>query len=119
MCIRDRYNLRKSGDMKPGEVSFKSMKNVKKMQCYGRETRILNRLQKTRIEILNDIELLLHEAKKSKYGDFFSDYIEANIESLRSEELQRKAMKKQSKKAKESNDGDHFYNDKSANDLKT
>ncbi|QEU62400.1 Jlp2 [Kluyveromyces lactis] len=99
------HNLRKSGYMKPGEVSYKSMKAVRKMDCFARDNTILNRLQKTRIEIIDDLESLLHEAKKSKDPEFFVRYIEINRERLIQEETQRKALKKQKKKLNKRNEG--------------
>ncbi|CDO91791.1 unnamed protein product [Kluyveromyces dobzhanskii CBS 2104] len=95
------HNLRKSGYMKPGEVSYKSMKSLRKIECFARDNSILNRLQKTRLEILDSVEPLLHEAKKSKDGDFLVKFIEDNRERLIQEEAARKAIKKQKKKTKE------------------
>ncbi|BAP71577.1 protein JLP2 [Kluyveromyces marxianus] len=100
------HNLRKSGYMKPGEVSFKRMKDVQKMECFARDNAVLNRLKKTRIEVTEEVEKLLHEAKKSKDGEFFINFLETNRERLLKEEAERLAMKKQKKKKKKLLDED-------------
>lgn len=93
-------NLRKSGSMKPGEVSFKSVKRIRKLMCYGRDNTVLNRLEKTKIEVLDDTESLLHEAKKSKDSHFLSRYVADNKEELSLKERQRKLEKKARKQNK-------------------
>ncbi|SCV05227.1 LANO_0H02850g1_1 [Lachancea nothofagi CBS 11611] len=91
-------NLRKNGSMKPGEVSFKSVRRIQKLECHGRDTKLLNRLDKTRVEILENVESLLHEAKKSKDPEFFTNYIAAHRELLLAQEQDRKVAKKIKKK---------------------
>ncbi|EDO16963.1 hypothetical protein Kpol_1041p21 [Vanderwaltozyma polyspora DSM 70294] len=92
------HNLRKNKFMKPGEVSFKSTRACKRVECYARDNKVLNRLQKTRVELHDDVEKILHDAKKSKDSDYFLKYIESNKERLIEEEKQRKIAKKNSKK---------------------
>lgn len=111
------HNLKKSGYMKPGEVSFKSMKSVKKLECYGRDNNVLNRLNKTRIELVDDTERLLHEAKKSKDGMFFVKYLNENREKLIEDKNQRAIAKreaKKKKKGKNQEEEDSFYNSDNA-----
>lgn len=91
-------NLRKNKFMKPGEVSFKSLKNCRRKISYNRDNNIINRLTKTRIEIFDNVEALLHGAKKSKNYDFLNNYITENAERLIEEEKTRKIAKKQKKK---------------------
>lgn len=91
------HNLRKSGYMKPGEVSFKSTKNCRKFQCYERNQKLLNRLQKTRVELC-DTEPFMHQAKKDKDGEALVDYVERNREKLIEEEKSRKHEKKMKKR---------------------
>ncbi|CCD26459.1 Jlp2p NDAI_0H02850 [Naumovozyma dairenensis CBS 421] len=95
------HNLRKNKYMKPGEVSFKSMKVVKKLECFSRDNKALNRLMKTRVEIIDGVEELLYQAKKSKDPKFFQNYLSINKERLILEEKERKTAKKQKKKKKE------------------
>ncbi|CUS22858.1 LAQU0S07e01706g1_1 [Lachancea quebecensis] len=90
-------NLRKSGYMKPGEVSFKSTRKIQKLECYGRENQVLNRLDKTRIEVLDNVEELLHQAKKEKDPEFFVNFIAQNKETLVIQERERKSAKKAKK----------------------
>lgn len=103
------HNLRKSGYMKPGEVSFKSTKNIRKMECFSRDNKILNRLQKSRIEIVEDLEELLHTAKKSKDGEFLTLYLDTNREELIRAEIERRVAKRKQKKAKKMEE--EFYDD--------
>lgn len=88
--------------MKPGEVSFKSLKQCGRLECYARDQKILNRLAKSRVEIYESVEELLNLAKKSKDGDFFINYISKNKGRLIEEEKARKSAKKQSKKQESS-----------------
>lgn len=99
------HNLRKNRFMKPGEVSFKSLKYCKRKECFARDNKILNRLTKTRIEVLENVESLLHEAKKSRDSLFFVNYINQNRDTLIEAERTRKSKKKQAKTVK-SNDID-------------
>ncbi|AET40466.1 Jlp2p Ecym_6066 [Eremothecium cymbalariae DBVPG len=92
------HNLRKAGYMKPGEVSFKSTKAVKKMECFGRDNQTLNKLKKSRVEIVNNVETLLHEAKRSKDREYLNKYVEDNRERLLEEENQRKLAKRKLKR---------------------
>lgn len=100
------HNLRKSKDMKPGEVSFKSLKRCRRLECYTRDQKQLNGLAKTRVKISNGVEELLHQAKKSKDGDFFLRYLAQNRERLIEEEkIQKEAKKKKKREAiEEQND---------------
>ncbi|AJS96892.1 Jlp2p [Saccharomyces cerevisiae YJM1463] len=99
------HNLRKNRYMNPGEVSFKSLRQCRKMECGARDNKILNRLAKTRVELFNNVEATLNEAKKTKNGDFFVNYIESNRSNLIEEEKLRKGAKKnQKKKNKQSKD---------------
>ncbi|CCH59691.1 hypothetical protein TBLA_0B08755 [Henningerozyma blattae CBS 6284] len=91
-------NLRKSGYMKPGEVSFKSTRFLTKKQCFQRDNKLLNRLEKTRIELCNDVEIMLHTAKKEKNTEYIQNYILQNKDQLIEEERQRKRDKKSKKK---------------------
>lgn len=104
------HNLRKNRYMKPGEVSFKSVKNCKKTVCYNRDNKILNRLSKTRVEIYDDVEKLLHEAKKSKDPNYFTDYISRNRDSLVEAEKVRKQLSKLAKQKKKKETEEEFYN---------
>lgn len=97
------HNLRKSGYMKPGEVSYKSTKNCQKFQCYQRNQKLLNLLGKTRVE-LYDAEPLLRQAKKEKDPFALLRYVEANRDKLIEEEKSRKREKKQKKKNPEKED---------------
>ena len=91
--------------MNPGEVSFKSLRQCRKMECGARDNKILNRLAKTRVELFNNVEATLNEAKKTKNGNFFVNYIESNRSNLIEEEKLRKVAKKnQKKKNKQSKD---------------
>ncbi|SCU87143.1 LADA_0E02256g1_1 [Lachancea dasiensis] len=96
-------NLRKSGAMKPGEVSFKSTRRIQKFECHGRDSKLLGRLDKTRVELLR--ENMLAAAKKSKEYGFFNDYIAENRDALVKEEHERKAAKKAKKKVEPETDG--------------
>ncbi|CCK70478.1 Jlp2p KNAG_0E02170 [Huiozyma naganishii CBS 8797] len=91
-------NLRKSGYMKPGEVSFKATSRCKKMVCHARDNKVLNRLAKTRVALDDGVETLLHEAKKSKDGRFFTEYLSAHRERLLLEEREKKQAKKLKKR---------------------
>ncbi|CAR25812.1 hypothetical protein ZYGR_0A03830 [Zygosaccharomyces rouxii] len=104
------HNLRKSGFMKPGEVSYKSTKNCKKFQCYERNQKLLNRLCKTRVE-LYDAEPLLHQAKKEKDACALLEYVEANHDKLIEEEKLRKREKKLKKRNPDKED--ELVNDQS------
>ncbi|SCU92543.1 LAFA_0F11298g1_1 [Lachancea sp. 'fantastica'] len=90
-------NLRKNGTMKPGEVAFKSLRKIQKLQCYARDNKALNKLDKTRLEVVENVELWLHEAKKTKDPDFFEVYLANNAELLLQQEQERKAAKKAKK----------------------
>lgn len=98
------HNLRKSAYMKPGEVSFKTTKALRKKECFARDNKVLNRLEKTRIEVFENLEALLHEGKKSKNETFFEEYLANNREKLIEEERARKQEKKLSKKKKKLED---------------
>lgn len=100
------HNLRKNQYMKPGEVSFKSLQRLRKKQCFARDQRLLNRLGKTRVEIADEVEQLLHQAKKSKDGDFFLRYVADNREKLIEEARARKQAKKQRKKEEQEGGSD-------------
>lgn len=93
-------NLRKSRFMKPGEVGFKSTRLCKKKTCYSRDNKVLNRLDKTRVEIFDGVEELLHKAKKEKDADFFTTYLSANRQRLLEEERTRKLAKRAKKQKK-------------------
>lgn len=47
-------NLKKSGDMDPGQVSFKSTRFVKSYTCFARDNQIINRLEKTKVVLDNE-----------------------------------------------------------------
>ncbi|AMD21759.1 HFL097Wp [Eremothecium sinecaudum] len=98
------HNLKKSGYMKPGEVSFKTIKSVRKLECYARDNKVVNRLKKTRIEIAEDVEKLLHDAKQTKNSDFLVNYVQSNRERLINEEIQRLQQRKNKKKRAYDND---------------
>lgn len=102
------HNLRKNKYMNPGEVSFKSMKQCHKKICYTRDNKALNRLAKTRIEIHDNLEELLHTAKKSKDYEFFLKYLASNKNQLIQDEKDRKLAKKQQKQQKKKSDDDEF-----------
>ena len=97
-------NLRKNKFMKPGEVSFKTTKNCYKRKCFNRDNKILNRLMKTRVEYITDdikqLDNFLNEAKKSRDGDYFLNFIETNKDRLLLMEKKRKQAKKLAKKNK-------------------
>lgn len=97
------HNLRKSGYMKPGEVSYKSTKNCRKFQCYERNQKLLNRLSKTRVEVF-DVDSLLQQAKKEKDAYALVRYVENNRDELIEEEKLRKHDKKSRKKNKYSDE---------------
>lgn len=97
-------NLRKNKTMKPGEVSFKSLQRLKRVQCYARDQRLLTRLTKTRVELVDNVEELLHSAKKTKDGDFLLRYVAENRERLVEEAKARKQAKKQKKKQEREGD---------------
>ncbi|CAI4049787.1 hypothetical protein SUVZ_13G2650 [Saccharomyces uvarum] len=99
------HNLRKSKAMNPGEVSFKSLRQCRKMECGTRDNKTLNRLTKTRVELFDNVEATLNEAKKTKNGDFFVKLIESNRQNLIEEEKQRKLAKKNQKKKIKQHDG--------------
>lgn len=103
------HNLRKSKDMKAGEVSFKSLKRCRRLECYARDQKLLNGLAKTRVKISDGLEELLHQAKKSKDGDFFLRYLTQNRERLIEEEKIQKQARKNKKRAatEENNDQNH------------
>ncbi|XBW34641.1 hypothetical protein QEN19_000208 [Hanseniaspora menglaensis] len=44
-------NLKKSGEMNPGQVSFKSTRFLKYLTCFSRDNAVINRLEKTKIII--------------------------------------------------------------------
>ncbi|CAB4254466.1 similar to Saccharomyces cerevisiae YMR132C JLP2 Protein of unknown function, contains sequence that closely resembles a J domain (typified by the E. coli DnaJ protein) [Maudiozyma barnettii] len=91
-------NLRKNKYMNPGEVSFKTLKNCKRRKCFSRDNKIINRLTKTRVEMAENVEETLHDAKKSKDGFYFNKYLAANNQRLIEEEIQRQRLKKEKKK---------------------
>ncbi|SCV02147.1 LAMI_0G16292g1_1 [Lachancea mirantina] len=102
-------NLRKSGYMKAGEVSFKSKNRVRRLNCYARDNAVLNRIEKTRLEVEDNVGSFLHTAKKSKNGEYLLEYLEQNSDSLREEEKLRRIVKKQAKKKKaEASEEDDF-----------
>lgn len=90
--------------MKPGEVSFKTNKNCYRRKCFNRDNKILNRLMKTRVEYITDdikqLDNFLNEAKKSRDGDYFLNFIETNKDRLLLMEKKRKQAKKLAKKNK-------------------
>ncbi|KAH3900969.1 Jlp2p SCDLUD_002432 [Saccharomycodes ludwigii] len=104
------YNLKKSGTMNPGEVSFKSTRFVQRIMCYQRNQKILNRLQKTRVEVddlhsivqesnyFKSVQCLLSAAKASKDPDFLIDYVKKNKDFLIEQEKLKKVRKKQKKR---------------------
>ncbi|CCE64055.1 hypothetical protein TPHA_0G02190 [Tetrapisispora phaffii CBS 4417] len=92
------HNLRKNRFMKPGEVSFKSQRACTKRDCFARDTKIMNRLNKTRVELYEDVENILHDAKKSKNPNYFTELIANQRDELLESERLRKAEKKQNKK---------------------
>lgn len=47
-------NLKKSGGMDPGQVSFKSTRFVKSYACFARDNQILSRLEKTKVVLDNE-----------------------------------------------------------------
>ncbi|CAI4048391.1 hypothetical protein SKDZ_13G2580 [Saccharomyces kudriavzevii ZP591] len=104
------HNLRKNKYMEPGEVSFKSLRQCRKMECGGRDNKILNRLAKTRVELFDNVEATLNEAKKTKNGEFFVNHIESNRLNLIDEENQRKLAKRNQKK-KNKQQKDEFIDD--------
>ncbi|KAL6948911.1 hypothetical protein ACO0QE_001390 [Hanseniaspora vineae] len=111
-------NLCKSGQMNPGEVSFKSTSRCGKLMCYQRDSSILSRLKKTRVEVgdlkkaedsivthqnkSDDgyvfLENLLRTAKKSKDGNYLVTYVEQNRAALIETETLIKQRSKQAKK---------------------
>ncbi|CCF55475.1 hypothetical protein KAFR_0A00370 [Kazachstania africana CBS 2517] len=97
-------NLKKNRFMKPGEVSFKSLKMCRRKQAFQRDNKILNRLTKTRVELFEDVEETLHLAKKSKDGEFFSTLLANNRDKPLEEELERKRAKKLAKCKKKNQD---------------
>lgn len=94
-------NLRKSRFMKPGEVGFKSTRLCRKKTCYNRDNKVLNRLDKTRVEIFDGVEELLHKAKKEKDADFITTYLSVNRQRLLEEERTRKLAKRAKKQMKQ------------------
>lgn len=99
-------NLRKNKFMKPGEVSFKSLQRVRRMESFARDQPLLNRLTKTRVELAENVEEILHHAKKTKDGDFFLRHIDNNRGRLIEEAQLRKQAKKQKKKQEQKEDID-------------
>lgn len=93
-------NLRKNKYMKPGEVSFKATRYCQRKQCFARDNKIINRLTKTRVELFDNVEEILHDGKKSKDGLYFNNYLQRNKDKLIDEEAQRKRERKQKKKEK-------------------
>lgn len=103
-------NLRKNRFMAPGEVSFKTTKKLRKRICYSRDNKIINRLLKTRVSLLNvDIEQFLQQGKKSKDPEFWVKYLIENRESLLQMEKDLKLSKRQTKKKLKNQEVD-FYN---------
>lgn len=102
------HNLRKNKYMKPGEVSFKSTRMIKKLECYARDNKVLNRLQKTRLEVFENVEEWLHAAKKSKDDEYFVKYLTENRDILFEEERARKLAKKTKKKEKKLEDEEDY-----------
>lgn len=76
----------------------------------GRDNKILNRLAKTRVELFDNVEATLNEAKKTKNGEFFVNHIESNRLNLIDEENQRKLAKRNQKK-KNKQQKDEFIDD--------
>lgn len=50
-------NLKKSGDMDPGQVSFKSTRFLNYFTCYARDNSVLNRLEKTKLILDTDLDI--------------------------------------------------------------
>lgn len=50
-------NLKKSGDMDPGQVSFKSTRFLNYFTCYARDNSVLNRLEKTKLVLDTDLDI--------------------------------------------------------------
>ncbi|OEJ88800.1 Protein JLP2 [Hanseniaspora uvarum] len=48
-------NLKKSGDMDPGQVSFKSTRFLSYFTCYARDNTVLNRLEKSKLVLDADL----------------------------------------------------------------
>lgn len=111
-------NLRKSGHMSPGEVSFKSSSRCGKLMCYQRDSSVLSRLKKTKVDVVDlnkaeapfmsqqekidngylFLENLLRTAKKSKDGEYLVTYVEQNRAALIELEALMKQRNKQAKK---------------------
>ncbi|KAL6926156.1 hypothetical protein ACO0SA_001698 [Hanseniaspora valbyensis] len=123
-------NLKKSGDMEPGQVSFKSTKFVKNYTCFARDNTIINRLEKTKIvlddepvisedfvneyldisnkseiiekvlnaeneqKVIPNLEEFLRRCKKSKNGNYMTDFVITNKDRLILIESLRKKLKK-------------------------
>ena len=50
-------NLKKSGDMDHGQVSFKSTRFLNYFTCYARDNSVLNRLEKTKLVLDTDLDI--------------------------------------------------------------
>ncbi|WVO13989.1 hypothetical protein L204_101614 [Cryptococcus depauperatus] len=86
-------NLKKTGDMPVGQVSFYSEKKVKRVRVQSRENAIVNRLNKTKVEKEVDHETerqerLRAEGKKKK---------EEAVERTRKEQEQKKTWEEEKK----------------------
>lgn len=100
-----RSNLRKNRFMKPGEVSFKTQRYVKRLQAYGRNEEALERLRKTRLEMKENVEKHLHEAYLKHDSRYISrcikEYAETFAEQSRQQRSARKLQKKLRKEARD------------------
>ncbi|EEB06347.2 DUF814 domain-containing protein [Schizosaccharomyces japonicus yFS275] len=61
-------NLKKTGDMAVGQVSFKNPQLVKRVHVAARENAIINRLMKTRVEKFPDLmaEQIAYDSEKKR-----------------------------------------------------
>lgn len=98
-------NLRKSGDMDAGQVSFKSTRFLNYFTCYARDNTVLNRLEKTKVIIDKDLvgsEDLkgLVEAEESEALEYMKI-----IESMKSDDIILPTLEEFLRRCKKSKDG--------------
>ncbi|RIA88040.1 hypothetical protein C1645_776002 [Glomus cerebriforme] len=106
-------NLLKTNSMATGEVSFTNNAKVKKLQVKAKDNKILNRLEKTKIEKFPDLEKEKIQAEKEKKRIAREAMIAKKQEQLRLEQerKEQEALKSYDTLFDESNMRSNYNND--------
>lgn len=98
-------NLRKSGDMDAGQVSFKSTRFLNYFTCYARDNTVLNRLEKTKVILDKDLVDSDDIKRLAEAGDSEAlEYVEI-IESMKSDDVILPTLEEFLRRCKKNKDG--------------